>query len=89
MAQPKWLKLVVEVLEVRVEMCMELTMHEILLENLEVLADMQELFTKQLKETKGFWKALLAIRFAINNVMEQMSWMEQGSRKRNNRARSV
>ena len=87
--QPKWLKLVVEVSGVRAEMQAEPTMWEILLEHSELLVDMQELFTKQLEEMKRLWKAVLVIRFAIDEVMEWMSQMEEGSGNGNNGARSI
>ena len=48
-AQPKWLKLIVEVLGMRTEP----TMREVLLDHLELLGDMRGLLKSQLKELKG------------------------------------
>ena len=48
-AQPKWLKPVIEVSEMR----LELTTQEVLLEHLELLGDVQGLLKSQLKELKG------------------------------------
>ena len=76
-ALPKWLKPVVEVSGVRAEMHVELTMQEILLEHLELLADMLELFTKQLKETKRPQKAVSMTGFISDEVTEQMSWRKE------------
>ena len=87
--QPKWLKLVVEVPGVRVEMWVELTTWEILLEHSELLADIWELFMKQLDEMKRLQKVVSVIGFAIDEVTEQMSQMEEGSGNRNDGARSI
>ena len=49
LVQPKWLKLIVEVSGMRVEW----TMQEMLLEHLELLGDLWELFKSQLEKVKG------------------------------------
>ena len=84
MAQPKQLKPVVKVLGMRAE----LTMQEVLLEHLEFLANIWELFGNQLEETRRIQKAVLVIRFMVDET-EQMSWMKEGSGNRNDGARGV
>ena len=46
--QPKWLRLVIEVPGPSTRMRVELTMQEMLLEHLELLADIWELLARQL-----------------------------------------
>ena len=65
-AQPKWLKLVVKALGMRVE----LTMWEVHLEHLEFLRDLQELFERQLEEVRRLQQVVLVIAFAIDKVVE-------------------
>ena len=92
MVQLKELKLVVKVLGMRVE----LTTWEVLLEHSELLRDLWELFGKQLKqfekqleEVRGLQQVVSVIRFTVDEVVEWMSWMEEGSGSGNDGARSI
>ena len=66
--EPKWLKLVVKVLGMRVEPMIQ----EVFLEHLEFLADIWELFAKQLEETKRIWKVMLVIVFTVDELTDQI-----------------
>ena len=73
--QPKWLKPIVEVRVVRVE----LTTQEVLLEHSDLLGDLWGLLKSQLKELKGLRWAVMVMGSTTDNIVEQMSWMEEGS----------
>ena len=77
--QPKRLKLVIEVLGMRPEP----TTQEVLFKHLELLGDVQGLLKSQLEELKNFWQAVAAMGSAMDNIVEQMSRMEEGSRSGN------
>ena len=62
-------------------------MREILMEQLELLMDLWELFAKQLEEVKRIHCVVMAIRFTVDALMEWMSWMEEESG--DDRARSI
>ena len=74
-AQPKRLNSVVEVLGLSVGMWVEPMTWEVLLEHSEFLADIQEVFAKQLEETKRIQKAVSATRIMVDELMEWMAWM--------------
>ena len=84
-AQPKQLKLVIEVSGMRPEP----TMREVLLEHLELLWDVQGLLKSQLEELKNLWRAVAAMGSAMDDIVEWMSWMEEGSRSGNEGAWSI
>ena len=85
MVQPKQLKAIVEV----AGMTPELTMLEVLLEQLELLSDLRGLMTSQLEELKGLRWAISVMGFSLDEIVKWMSQMEEGSRSRNDRARST
>ena len=62
---------------------------EVLMKQSELLGELRELFMKQLEETKGLQQVVSAIGFAMDKLMKQMSWMEEGSGNRNDRVRSI
>ena len=68
-ALPKCLKPVVELSGMRAEP----TTRGVLMEQLELLGDLLELFKKQLEELKGLQLVVLAIRFTLDEVVEHMS----------------
>ena len=70
-------------------MGLEPSMWEVCLEHSEFLADIQELFTKQLEEMKRICKAVLAVGFAMDDLVEHLAWMEEGSRDGNEGAKSI
>ena len=84
-APPKQLKPVVEVLGMRLEP----TTREVLLEHLELLGDVQGLLKSQLEEMKGLQQAIVAMGSVMDDIVEQMSWMEEGSRSGNEGAWSI
>ena len=84
-ALPKWLKPIVEVLGMRPEP----TTREVLLEHLELLGDVRGLLKSQLDEMKGLRRAVVAMGSAMDNIVEQISWMEEGSRSGNEGAWSI
>ena len=90
--QPKWLKLFVEVLRMRGE----LTMWDVLLEQSELLRELHDLQVKQLEvaekhleEAKGARWLISAILFAMEELVEQVAWLEGGSGSGNGEARSI
>ena len=84
-ALPKQLKPVVEVSGMR----LELTTWEVRLEHSELLGDVRGLLKSQLKEMKGLQQAIVAMGSAMDDIVEQMSWMEEGSRSGNEGAWSI
>ena len=84
-AQLKWLKTVVEVVKMR----LELMTREILLEQTELLGDLQGLMKSQLKELKELRRAARGMGSAMDDIVDQMSQMEEGSRNGNDGAWSI
>ena len=84
-AQLKWLKTVVEAVEMR----LELTTREILLEQTELLGDLRGLMKSQLKELKELRRAARGMGSAMDDIVDQMSQMEEGSRNGNDGAWSI
>ena len=84
-AQPKQLKLIIEVSRMR----LELTTQEVLLEHLELLGDVQGLLKSQLEEVKGLQQAVMVMGSVLDDIVEWMSWMEEGSRSGNEGAWSI
>ena len=74
MVQPKWLKPIIEVSGMR----LELTTQEGLLEHSELLGDVQ-----------GLQRAVAAMGLATDDIIKWMSRMEEGSRSGNEGAWSV
>ena len=84
-ASPKELKPVIEVSGMRPEP----TTREVLLENLELLGDVWGLLKSQLEEMKGLRRAVAAMGSAMDDIVEWMSRMEEGSRSGNEGAWSI
>ena len=82
--QPKQLKPVIEVSGMRPEP----TMQEVL-EHLELLGDVRGLLKSQLDEMKGLRRAVAAMGSAMDDIVERMSRMEEGSRSGNEGAWSI
>ena len=82
--QPKRLKPVIEVSGMRPEP----TMQEVL-EHLELLGDVRGLLKSQLDEMKGLQRAIAAMGSAMDDIVERMSRMEEGSRSGNEGAWSI
>ena len=90
--QPKWLKLVVEVMGMRGEP----TMWEVLLEQLELLRELRDLkarhlevMEKHLEDMKGAWWSISVIVYALEELVEQVSWLEERSGSRSAEIRSI
>ena len=81
----KWLKPIVEVSGMRPE----LTTWEVLLEHSELLGDVWGLLKSQLEEMKGLQRAVAAMGSAMDDIVEWMSWMEEGSGSGNEGAWSI
>ena len=47
------------------------------------------MFEKHLEEMRGVQQVILVIRFAVDNLVEQVSWLEEGSRSGNGEVRSI
>ena len=62
---------------------------EVLLEHSELLGDVQGLLKSQLEELKSFRRAVVAMGSAMDDIVEQMSRMEEGSRSGNEGAWSI
>ena len=60
-----------------------------LLEHLELLRDVQGLLKSQLKELKGLQQAILAMGSAMDDIVDWMSWMKEGSGGGNDGAWSI
>ena len=84
-AQPKQLKPIVEVSGMRLEP----TTQEVLLEHLELLGDVWGLLKSQLEELKGLQQAVVAMGLVMDDIIEWMSRMEEGSRSGNEGAWSI
>ena len=84
-APPKQLKPVVKVSGMRLEP----TTLEVLLEHSELLRDVWGLLKSQLEEMKGLQQAIVAMGSAMDDIVERMSWMEEGSRSGNEGAWSI
>ena len=78
MAQPKWLKLVIEVMRG------EPTMWKVLLKLLGELQDLQVqqlgVLEKHLEELKGARQSISAIGYTLEELVECVSWLEEKSR---------
>ena len=74
--QPKRLKPVIEVSGMRPEP----TMWEVLLKHSELLRDVRGLLKSQLEELKNLQRAVTVIGLAMDDIIEWMSRMEEGSR---------
>ena len=84
-AQPKRLKPVIEVLGMRPEP----TTREVLFEHSELLGDVWGLLKSQLEELKSLRRAVAAMGSAMDDIVERMSRMEEGSRSGNEGAWSI
>ena len=84
-AQPKRLKPVIEVSGMRPE----LTTQEVLLEHSELLGDVWGLLKSQLEVLKSLQQAVVAMGSAMDDIVKQMSWMEQRSMNGNEGAWSI
>ena len=85
MVQPNQLKTVVEATEMRPEP----TTWEILLEQSELLGDLWGLMRSQLEELKELRRAIRAMGLAMDNTIDRMSQMEEGSGNGNDGAWSI
>ena len=85
MEQPKWLKPIIKVSGMRPEP----TTREVLLEHSELLRDVLGLLKSQLEEMKGLQQAFAGMGLAMDDIVEQMSRMEEGSRSGNEGAWSI
>ena len=79
LAQPKQLKPIIEVVGLRPE----LTMQEVLLEQSELLRDLWGLMKSQLDELKGLWWSVTEMGFAMDKIVEWMSWVKEGNESGN------
>ena len=84
-APPKRLKPVVKVSGMRPE----LTTWEVLLEHSELLGDVWGLLKSQLEEMKGLQRAVAVMGSVMDDIVERMSRMEEGSRSGNEGAWSI
>ena len=91
-AQPKWLKPVVKVMGMRGK----LTMQEVLLEQLELLGELQhlqarqlEVMEKHLEEVKGTRQSISVIGYALEELVERVSWLEERSRSESVEIKSI
>ena len=57
--------------------------------HLELLSDLGEPFKHQLKELRGLRQSMLMITFTMDEVVEWMLWMEEGSGSGNDGVRSL
>ena len=72
-AQSKWLRLMIEVPGERAEMQGEPSTREILMEQLELLMDLRELFAKQLEEVKRTRHVVSVVSFVVDVLTEWIS----------------
>ena len=78
-AQPKWLKLIIEVSGMRLEPMTQ----EVLFEHSALLRDVRGLSKSQLEELKGLRRAVAAMGSVMDDIVKRMSRMEEGSRSGN------
>ena len=84
-AQLKQLKPVIEVSGMRPEPMTR----EVLLEHSELLRDVRGLLKSQLEEMKGLQRAIAVMGSVMDDIVKQMSQMEEGSRSGNEGAWSI